>query len=130
VNKLMAKAIRPVLQECLEKHLDLSNLDGCVVEVKSAKYDNATVTFQVAITPGGSAAMEQKTRDEFLVFAHLFDLKPDDLGKEFTSGRETYTVVGLDMKRRKFPIRCRRADGEIRLFTREVARLIHGNGHA
>lgn len=69
-----------------------------------------------------SAGQDLHAKREFERYAEIFGLKATDLGKEFISQGNMYRVVGLDLKKRKFPVRCQNVEtGKIMLFTPECA---------
>lgn len=61
---------------------------------------------------------------EFEKYATLFGLKPTDFGKTFTTCGETYTIVGLAMRSRKYPILAKKQDGRTVKFTTVVKSLL------
>lgn len=111
MDRQLIKNLRPVLQAHLDK-LDLSDLGGAVIEVRNAKFDSATVTFQVSVTPGGKAALADKDKEDFEQYCGAFGLKAEYFGKVFTNDdRRQYKVVGLKLGRGRFPVLCERLDG-------------------
>ena len=58
--------------------------------------------------------------DSFRHLAHLYGMEADDLGMEFQSNGETYTLCGLNASARKYPFLARRkADGKSYKFTQD-----------
>jgi hypothetical protein len=64
-----------------------------------------------------TAAIADAEKAEFDRYAHLFGLEPTDFGAKFSANGKTYTVIGLDLKRRKFPIKVKGDDGKVQMFT-------------
>lgn len=70
--------------------------------------------------------VETKEAADFKRAAFLYGLKPEDLGRTFTLGRQTFTLCGLKTKSQKYPILGRAADGKVFKFShRDVARQLH-----
>jgi hypothetical protein len=111
MDRKLAKDLRPVLQAHLDK-IDLSGIGGATVAVLNAKFDAASVTFQVKITPGGEAALADKAKADFEEFAAMYGLKPEHFGATFRAGGREYKVAGLNPGRSRFPISAVRSDGK------------------
>lgn len=67
-------------------------------------------------------AKAEARRNEFDTYCELFGLKPEHFGARFTSRGTEYTISGLELKRRKYPIRATGPDGKELLFTESVAK--------
>jgi len=82
-------------------------------------------TFRVAI-PGPDGSIPEPGRLLFEALAEEVGLAPEDFGKEFSTGRETFRIVGLDPRRPKYPVSAERTpDGRSFKFTAEnVAMLL------
>jgi len=82
-------------------------------------------TFRVAI-PGPDGTIPEPGRLLFEALADGVGLAPEDFGKEFSTGRETFRIVGLDPRRPKYPVSAERvSDGRSFKFTAEnVAMLL------
>ncbi len=52
----------------------------------------------------------------FKQYAHHYGLKPEDLGKTFTSYQGTYTICGLAERSHKFPILAKNSKGKVFKF--------------
>lgn len=65
------------------------------------------MTFRVSIPlPDGRTLDPEQLRFEALAAA--FGLSPEDYGREFSTGRETFKVTGIDPRRPKYPISAER----------------------
>ena len=61
----------------------------------------------------------------FEALAEEFGLSRDDFGREFSTGRETFRVAGIDPRRPKYPISATRIpDGKGYKFTAENVALL------
>jgi hypothetical protein len=57
-------------------------------------------------------------RQNFLVGAEAFGLSAGDYGPQFSTGRETFRLIGIDARRPKYPISADRiTDGQGFKFT-------------
>ena len=86
----------------------------CTVTARGGSFDGhaATLKFEFAETSDEGVLLTREAQD-FTHFAHRHDLDPEDLGKEFVSGTDRYTIVGLRKRATKHPILCRRqSDGK------------------
>jgi hypothetical protein len=45
---------------------------------------------------------------KFALLARKYGLSPDDYGREFSTGRETFRIVGIETRRPKYPINVER----------------------
>jgi hypothetical protein len=65
------------------------------------------VAFRVSIPlPDGRTLDLEQLRFEAL--AEAFGLSPGDFGREFSTGRETFRITGIDPRRPKYPISAER----------------------
>ena len=61
----------------------------------------------------------------FEALAEDFGPSPDDFGREFSTGRERFRVVGIDPRRPKYPVSATRVpDGKGYKFTAENVALL------
>lgn len=73
--------------------------------------------------PDGSTLDPERTLFEAL--AEEYGLSPDDFGREFSTGRERFSVAGIDPRRPKYPISATRVpDGKGDKFTAENVPLL------
>jgi hypothetical protein len=82
------------------------------------------LTFRVSIPlPDGTALDPEKLLFEAL--AEAFGLSATDYGRQFSTGRETFRVVGIDPRRPKYPISAERIpDGQGFKFTADQVALL------
>lgn len=105
---------------------------GLVVEVKEIVgvdvrwgFDHA---FRVSIPlPDGTALDPERLRFEAL--AEAFGMSAGDYGRQFSTGRETFRLVGIDPRRPKYPISAERIpDGQGFKFTADQVVLLFQKG--
>ncbi len=82
------------------------------------------LAFRVSIPlPDGRTLDPEQIRFEAL--AEAFGLSPGDFGREFSTGRETFRITGIDPRRPKYPISAERIpDRQGFKFTAEQVALL------
>jgi len=81
--------------------------------------NNATIkVFASTLNEDGSA--NEKIADDFRAYCGRYGLKPEHLGKTFTSRGTRYTLVGCKPRATKYPLIGERADGQRFKFTPET----------
>ena len=77
--------------------------------------------------PDGTALDPERLRFEAL--AEAFGLSAADYGRQFSTGRETFRIVGIDPRRPKYPVSAERIpDGQGFKFTPEQVALLLQKG--
>lgn len=108
MDRKTVRELRPRLEEALEV---LAEETGLVITVGSASYSDIGVTFKVSLTEevAGSEGMPA----DFQRNARVYGFDPEKLWQmDFGSRGETFTVVGINTRRRKYPISAiRKRDG-------------------
>ncbi len=86
------------------------------------------LAFRVSILlPDGSTLDPERLRFEAL--AEAFGMSAADYGRQFSTGRETFRVTGIDPRRPKYPISAERIpDGQGFKFTAEQVALLLQKG--
>ena len=75
------------------------------------------LAFRVSILLPDDAALDPE-RLRFEVLAEAFGLSAEDYGRQFSTGREIFRIVGIDPRRPKYPISAERvSDGHGFNFT-------------
>lgn len=87
--------IKAALEAVMNKH-------GISIEFGGIRYSNSNYTSKMSVNVGNA---EDAARTKFASMCHLFGLKPEDFGREFTtSSGKTFTITGINPGRRKYPI--------------------------
>lgn len=102
IDKKAMIALRPQIDEALK---ELGERLGIEFHTGNGSYGGNEAHFKLTMKVSDPEIQEKAARDEFNRYCSYFDLKPEDLGKEFRAGSKRYKLIGLEMKRRKFPIR-------------------------
>lgn len=91
-----------------------------------ATYSDASVRFTLELTAQTEDGISAKYRSDWDALHTLYGFSADDLGKTFRSQGGEVRIVGLDTKRRKYPVACQNvATGKVSLFVVEdVLRLL------
>nr|WP_203583032.1 hypothetical protein [Ruegeria sp. PrR005] len=114
--------------EMLQACQDVAARNGLVVEAKEISGVDLRwgfdLGFRVSIPlPDGSALDPERLRFEALAAA--FGLSPADFGRQFSTGRDTFRITGIDPRRPKYPISAERIpDGQGYKFTAEQVALL------
>lgn len=110
-------------QEMLRACQDVAARHGLVVEAKEITgvdlrwgFDAA---FRVSIPMADGTALDPE-RLRFEALAEAFGLSPTDFGRQFSTGRESFRITGIDPRRPKYPVSAERIpDGQGFKFTIE-----------
>ena len=102
---------------------DVAARHGLVVEAKEITgvdlrwgFDAA---FRVSIPMADGTALDPE-RLRFEALAEAFGLSPTDFGRQFSTGRESFRITGIDPRRPKYPVSAERIpDGQGFKFTIE-----------
>lgn len=115
----------------LEACQEVAARHGLAVDDKGVSNLNLRWGFEVAFRvsiplPDGSTLDPEQLRFEAL--ARAFDLSPDDFGREFSTGRETFRITGIDPGRPKYPISAERVPDRqgFKFTVEQVALLLRG----
>jgi len=77
-------------------------------------------TFTTKLT--GSLFSHDPLAEDWEKYAHVYDLDVTWLGKQFPSNGKTFTIVGLDTKKRKYPVIASCGDKQYKFPTGVVKR--------
>ncbi len=107
-NSLQDEAVA-LLKSLAEKH-------GLTIRKAGGGFDGikATLKFEFISTS------EEAEKSEFAKNCRLFNCKAEDYGRIATINGQEVTLIGFELKRRKFPVICRKKDGTKTLFTDTV----------
>ena len=102
----MTKTEVQLLREKLNKHLaSFGEEHNLKVFAGKTTYSDNNMTIKVECSKiADDGTVYSKEREEFIKYATLYGLQPEDLGKRFTSNNETFEITGLKSSYRKYPI--------------------------
>ena len=118
--------------EMLKACQDVAGRHGLMVEPKEIAAIDLRWGFDLALRvsiplPDGTALDPERVRFEAL--AEAFGLSAEDYGRQFSTGRETFRLIGIDPRRPKYPISAERVpDGQGFKFTADQVVLLLQKG--
>lgn len=121
-NKQNLKALRPLLESALA---DIEEQIGVKIELGSFRFNDAQFTTRMTVKSPGRA--KDSAEQEFKLMANCYGLKPEWFGKSFKKGSKVFTIIALDMKKRKYPVICSCADGKQYKLPAEDVALVMTN---
>jgi hypothetical protein len=110
--KRLSDAVVKALTPIAEQH-------GLEIKVGGGRFDPEAGTFR----PKVEFALSDSAQREFANWAELYDMKPDDFGRTFTTRGKTFCISGIAPRSPKRPILADEVDGAGRTFKFEAAPL-------
>jgi len=123
IDRQSAKALSLDMMEALKA---VATKHGVQFRDKGGSFTPNNVTFRIeAAVIGATGVAETKERTEYPRYCQMYGLKAEWLDQSFTSaGGESYTIVGLNTRKHKNPILCKRvSDGKIYVFSAEAVKM-------
>lgn len=122
-DKANLKTLRNEIDAALKA---LGERHGLKIHAGSARFTSGSAEFKVefaAIAEGGVVLTPE--RQNWGVYAGMYDLKPEWLDKSFGWSGKTFKITGLNPKKHKRPVTCSGNDGKGYVFPAEdVKRLM------
>jgi hypothetical protein len=109
------ETLRPQIVGALERLKSL----GLTFDLGRITFSPDDFTAKLTVTLAGT----DKSRDAFKTQAKYYGLQPEWLDQTVTNRGETLTVVGLDTKRRGYPVVTKMADGKLVNFAASTIAL-------
>lgn len=104
MNKEKVLSLRQQLEAALQPFAKENNL---AIKFGTARFGSTAVTFKVDVAEiSASGDVMSKEVDAFKKNAMLYGLKPEDLGRTFSSNGRTYRIKGLMTRSHRYPILC------------------------
>lgn len=112
----------------LEACREVADRNGLAIEDKGLRNTDLRwgfeVTFRICVPLSDGTTLDPEQL-RFEALAEAFGLSASDFGREFSSGRETFRITGIDPRRPKYPISAERVpDGQGFKFTSEQVALL------
>lgn len=99
--RIQVKEIDPIRQEINAALQTVATKYGITIKAGNASYNDESVQFKlVCTTMGENGEVETKEAKDFKAYAPMYGLQREDLGKEFTSGRDRFMITGLKPRSR------------------------------
>jgi hypothetical protein len=115
------RAARNNLRDAIVKALEgVATEHGLTVHVGGGTYSEYTFAPKVEF----SCTTEAGAPAGFAYDAELLGLPRDAWGKTFTQRGEEYTIVGINLRARKYPVLAKSSSGTYKFHAGDVARLL------
>jgi len=109
LDRSVVQLMRPALQEALA---EFEHCWGVSVVLGSARFSPTSCSFKLDISVVESdGTVLTPEAGYFRAHAKSHGLEPEMLGRSFTCRGNTYTITGLSIKARRYPILAVRQDG-------------------
>lgn len=106
IDRSTCRLLRDKINESLQ---ELAQELGVTIEAGNASFTNSNVTFKVNIaTKNEDGSVNTKEAEDFRRYAARYGLKPDDLGREFTSNGKRFKITGAKPRASRYPILAER----------------------
>ena len=110
MDKSKAAKIRKAAELALAP---LAEEHGLQITIKGGTYDDGQITFKVEFAElDDSGTAMTKEADDFKHYCHRYGMAESDLGREFESRGETYTIKGCKPRSRNAILAKRNSDGK------------------
>jgi hypothetical protein len=123
ITKPLLQALRADVDAAL---VAVAEKYGVILRCGNGSFADTTahLKLEVAIGAPGESPALVKARESWRILCVAYGLKAEWLGRTFARTGDRFTVVGLEPKRQKFPVLCRReGDGKMILLAAEDVRL-------
>lgn len=117
IGKPECKLIRRLAQTALN---DALKEFGLKAELGNMTFRGSNVTSKLTV----SVESYDADKEEFRANCYKYGLTATDFGAEFTSQGETYKLVGIKPRSRKYPFVGERVDGKKYKFTKHIVSQI------
>jgi hypothetical protein len=101
MDKKLAKLVQDEAVAALEA---IAARHGMTVRAHGGSLADISIILKFEFKTADSTAIAAAEKAEFERYAALFGLEPSDYGAKFVINGKTYSLIALDLKRRKFPI--------------------------
>lgn len=121
IQRFDRAAAKEVLAE-IQKLLEPLKSRGIIIRRCGGDYYDTLfkVRLEMIACPTGNMADVEKR--EWEMRAPLLGFEGKDFGREFTYRGRTYTIAGIRLQRKKYPILAQSENGKTRLFTPEAVK--------
>ncbi len=112
ITQFNKSACNTVADEAMAALQEVATRHGLTLKREGGRFDTGSFTLKttfVCTTEGGIPA-------DWARNAKLLGLEPSDFGKSFVSRGQTYTICGVKIRARKYPVLAKKADGGIYKF--------------
>jgi hypothetical protein len=118
--------LRNIREDIATELKSVGDKHGVLITPRNASFNsqNATMKIEIAVI-GDGGVVENKDRTNYTLYCGSYGLKPEWLDKTFVSGRDTYQIIGLAVRRSKNPVVVKRLpDGKDFIFPDHLVKLL------
>jgi len=113
ITKFDAAVLGQIRKEFDAAVADLSTKYGITVDLGRINYGELEASAKIQFLINGENGVNAADRQAYLQYAASFELKPEWLDKTFEKDGETFTIVGLNPRKSKFPVITKNASGKL-----------------
>lgn len=128
IKRFDNKNVSKVLEECRTALEPIAEKYGLVLDDKGRSYrrEALPVMFQFLVEERDeSGKVLTAVAKDFVNTAPLHGLRPEDLGRQFETGKGRYEICGMKPRARKYPVLARKlGDGKTYKFGAEYVRAM------
>ena len=117
IDRDLALRLSAQAEDVLRKHF---NAQGFTLLREPCKYSSSELSLRMKLVPDGA----DPDREEFVRSGHWLGLAPEDFGRTVRIGGLDYTLVGVNLRRPKFPIIGARNDNRYKLTEAAVRKAL------
>jgi hypothetical protein len=115
----------PTLRDEIDAALvAIAEKHGVTIHAGSCSFGEVLATFKLEVKVADPKLIEEEDRRTFRQYCGMFGLEPKHFHVGMTLGGRRQTLIGLDLKRRKYPLRFRDGAGTVTLYTEDVVAKI------
>lgn len=97
----------------------------------NATFSKNNVTFKLEVnTINQDGTINTKEASDFKLCAPMYGLSPDNLGSTFIHKGQEYTIVGLSVRSRKYPIICEKEGNSYKFATETIKKCLENQKHS
>lgn len=127
ITQLTATNIDPIQADIKAALAAVEEKYGVTIGFGGIRYDSAQYGSKMTVTIGNA---DEAAKAEFDKYCWKFNLKPSAFGSTFTTQGQTFTVVGIKPKGKKYPVLAKNAAGKVFKFPERAVDAAHRNGTA
>ena len=95
---------------------------GLTYNGRSAKIGDGLLNFNIKLKYGTAEDEAARAERDWKNYSMLLNLPANAFGKTIKMNGVEYTIIGLDLKKRKRPVKIKRADGKVFITTEDDVR--------
>ncbi len=125
MDKVKAVEIRKLFEEAMKGQEKKFEELGIVVKIGGGRYDHNSAYWKIEVAEKNEAGVVvSKEAEDFKLYAQLYGLEPDDLGRKFKDSGDDCEIIGLNTGAPKYPIQVLKNGRTFRYQRDHVKRLL------